>query len=261
MENEPVKTVLGGHAAFLYTQTDSTNTRLKRLAMFGAAHGTLAVAETQTAGRGRFDRKWLSRPGMGAWFSMLVRPDENELSAEKTPGLVFVAALAMAEALNAAAPDSVRVKWPNDLVIHGKKICGIMCEMNAANGFLSWAVVGIGVNLIGRDFPPELPWAGSFESETDVRLAPTDVISAFVKRFDDWYLTWKTHGLSPVLSALSGISATLSKRVRVTDADGRQTEGTALRFAENGALVVDVDGKERTFLAGDVSVRGMMDYV
>lgn len=251
----------GTHVIYRYEITDSTNTRLKSLAREGAAHGTVVMAESQSAGRGRFDRKWLSRSGTGAWFSVLVRPEEDRVPAEAASGLVFLAALGMAETLNSLAPGSVTVKWPNDLIAGRKKIAGILCEMSAVNGNLEWAVIGIGVNLAGSDFPPELPWAGSFESVTGVRVSADECVSAFLPRFDKLYDAWIRDGLSPVLSALSKISATVGKRVRISDGAGNAFEADAVGFASDGALVVNENGVQKTLRAGDVSVRGIMDYV
>ena len=252
---------LSGHRVYWYPVIDSTNIGAKALARAGEAHGALVAADEQTHGRGRFDRKWLSRPGCGAWFTMLVRPQEGRVKTEDASGLVFVAALAMAKTLNTFAPGSVTVKWPNDLVSNNHKICGIMCEMSATMQGLDWAVLGIGVNLTGFEFPEELPWAGSFESETGVKLTAQEVISSFLNQFDDLYDEWLKNGLPPILSSLTPLSATLNRHVRVIGQNGDTLTGTAVRFESDGALVVD-DGESLHILrAGDVSVRGMMDYV
>ena len=255
---KPTVTRIQSHEACRYAITDSTNARLKAMAREGAAHGTVVIADAQTHGRGRFDRKWLSRPGGGAWFSVLVRPEN--VPAESASDLVLLAALGMAEALNSFAPGAVTVKWPNDLIAGKRKIAGILSEMSALDGRLQWAVLGIGVNLAPTRFPDDLPWAGSFENETGIALSAPDCVSAFLPRFDRLYGEWLKSGLSPALSRISEISATIGKRVRISDGSGRVYEADAVAFAPDGALVVNENGIEKTLRAGDVSVRGIMDY-
>ena len=247
------------HPIHFLETVDSTNLALKRMAVEGAPNGTVVSAREQTAGRGRFDRKWISRPDCGAWFSLLVRPQES-VPAEKASGLVFLAALAMANALNAETKGGITVKWPNDLIAGGKKIAGILCEMCAADSLLSWAVLGIGVNLTGNDFPPELPWAASLESQFSVRLKPSFVIEHFLDAFDALYPVWLQKGLAPILDAIVPISATLQSEVSASLFDGSTLRGTATRFAEDGSLVIESGGREHILRAGDVSVRGVMGY-
>lgn len=250
-----------GHKVLRFPVLDSTNIQAKHLAREGEAHGTVILADEQTCGRGRLNRKWLSRPGYGAWFTMIIRPEMGRVRAEQTAGLVFVAALAMAQALNQQTDGAVRIKWPNDLVIHGRKICGAMCEMSATTEGLEWAVLGIGVNLRGRDFPADLPWAGSVESETATILSAEETLHRFLICFDELYALWLADGLSPILRAISPLSATLGRQVRVIQPDGKIFTGRALRMQDDGALVVESAGIEQVLRAGDVSVRGMMDYI
>ena len=256
--DRPTVSRLSSHEIYRYAITDSTNARLKAMAREGAAHGTVVMADEQTRGRGRFDRKWLSRPGDGAWFSVLVRPEN--VPAESAGGLVFLSALGMAQALNSLSPGAVTVKWPNDLIAGKRKIAGILSEMSALDGRISWAVIGIGVNLAPCRFPEELPWAGSFENETGIALSAPDCVSAFLSRFDRLYDEWLRFGLSPALSRILEISATVGRRVRITDADGHAFEADAVALAPDGALIVNENGIARTLRAGDVSVRGLMDY-
>ena len=247
------------HPIHLLETVDSTNLELRRMVSDGAPHGTVVAAREQTAGRGRFDRKWLSRPGLGAWFSLLIRPEER-IPAEKAPGLVFLAALAMANTLNTETNGGITIKWPNDLIAGGKKVAGILCEMNASESMLSWAILGIGVNLLGTDFPPDLPWAASVESQFSLQLKPNDVIIHFLKAFDELYPIWLLSGIQPILDAIVPISATLGREVSASFSSGESLTGTAKRFTEDGSLVVERKGQEHILRAGDVSVRGVMGY-
>lgn len=261
LENVYQESQLAGHLARIYEIADSTNTRLKAWAEDGAPDGAIAFAREQTAGRGRFDRKWLSTPGMGAWFSLLVRPAPSSLPAACAADLVFVAALAAARALNARAGGSVRIKWPNDLVCEGRKIAGMLAEMRAEGSFLAWAVVGIGVNLLGPAPSPELPWAATLESACGVRISPDDAVSDIAAHFDRARALYQKAGLSAILSEIRPLSATLGREIQVHG----QTEtftGFARDLSDDGALIVDTPDRGQVLVhAGDVSVRGLMGYV
>lgn len=260
-ENLYTERLLSGHAARIYELADSTNTRMKAWAEEDAPDGAVAFAREQSAGRGRFDRKWLSRPDMGAWFSILVRPAPNTMPATCAADLVFVAALATARALNEKASGAVRIKWPNDLVCKSRKIAGMLAEMRITGMFLAWAVVGIGVNLLGSAPSPDLPWAATLESTCGIRMSPEDAVNRIVAHFDDARELYQKNGLSAILSEIRPLSATLGKEIQVHG----QTEtfvGFARDFADDGALIVDTLDRGQVFVrAGDVSVRGLMGYV
>ena len=239
-------------------EIDSTNAYLKRIAD-DRPNGSAVLARVQSAGRGRFDRKWVSGKDEGACFSVLVK--DGRLTAETAPSLVFVCALAVARALmGLTGNDGFRVKWPNDIVLNGKKLCGILCESAFAGDKIAWTVCGIGINLLTEDFPPELPYAGSVLTETGVKLTNAETVNAFLEEFDIMTEVLFTRGLQPILDEIMPISATLGKMIRAENGDMSVT-GQAARFAEDGSLVVAVDGKEQIIRVGDVSVRGIMGYV
>ena len=149
-----------------YPSVESTNAAAKKLALAGEGECAVAAAE-QTAGRGRLARSWQSPAGEGLWVSLLLRP--RNIPAERAGGAVFVAALAMAEALCAYGP--AKIKWPNDLVMGGKKICGMLAEAGFREGKCDWLVLGAGVNLLQTGFPEELPHATSLYLQTGARVA------------------------------------------------------------------------------------------
>ncbi len=249
---------LGGHKVIHFQVTDSTNTQLKQLAKCGEGHGTVIIADEQTNGRGRMDRKWLSNRGQGAWFSCLIRPPEGTVEAYRASDLVFVSALSLALTLRTHDVPAL-IKWPNDLTINGKKLSGIMCEMSSHNAFLEWAVVGVGVNLLGSQFPPELPWAASVESETGVRIDSIRLLSEFLSCFDHWYNIWLSDGLQPILQQIEPISATIGQRVKA-HLPSFEVEGSAVRFQDNGALIIETEEGDVEIAYGDVSVRGILGY-
>lgn len=238
---------------------DSTNIRAKALGEAGAAHMTLVLADEQTAGRGRMTRTWVSPPGTSALMSLLVRP---ALPAYRAPELVFISAIAACRAVNHLVGwTAAAVKWPNDLVIGTKKISGTLLEMALDGMNIGYAVVGIGVNILGVDFPAELPYAGSIESAAGVQLQRMDFVAAYLDHFDALYDLWLSDGFAAILDIYRPLSATLGKPIRALCPDGEHT-GVALDLDPSGALIMRADsGDILTLTAGDVSVRGLMDYI
>lgn len=229
---------------------DSTNLEARRWARAGAPHGAVVIAARQTAGRGRRGRGWLSAPGVGLWFSMVLRPD---MPMEKYPLLPFALALAGADACHGVSGGDVQIKWPNDLVLHGRKVAGLLVELEGEA-----AVMGIGINVRQRlaDFPPELrARAGSLDMLTgqctDMDRLATALIQAIQCRVD----------APDFMGEYAARCVTIGSAVRV-HAQDEAFEGVAEGLDEIGALLVrTADGGLRRVLAGDVSVRGLMGYV
>lgn len=257
MFSDPVYLHHKAHLIVRYAVADSTNLRLKADAD-QYPDGTVIMADEQTNGRGRMDRRWLSRSGAGAWFSYLFKPS-FAFPAMNTPGFVFVAALAAANALILMTGADIQIKWPNDLVFNGKKLCGIMCEMKTRDTELDHAVIGIGINLSGSDFPDDLPYAASVESETGIKISPERMITAFLDEFDKVSHRFLKYGLKEILNSIAPISATLGKKVTAVSDSGIIT-GIATGFLDDGALLIDDGSDTHVFRAGDVSVRGVMGY-
>ena len=230
-----------------YETVTSTNAVLRELAQAGGDDLLTVYADEQTAGRGRLERKWQSEKGTSALFSVLIR---RELAYPA--GTVFSAALAAAMTLKSLTGADVKVKWPNDIVLSGKKLCGILCESALSGGKIDYIIVGIGINLNTLSFPDDLPNAGSVLSLTGIKLTAETVITEFCARFDGIL------GLSfdKVLASLSDISATLGSEVRAGE-----IQGTALRFDDDGALIIKAGDGEHRIIVGDVSVRGVNGYV
>lgn len=249
---------MDGFTVYHYAVCDSTNIRLKEIAET-ASDNTVCLSDSQTSGRGRKDRSWLSRPGAGAWFSCLVKPD-NDIPAYTASGLVFVAALSVAKTLKQLTNADIKIKWPNDIVLNGRKLCGIMCEMRARDMNLDYAVLGIGVNLLGTDFPPDLPYAASVQKETGMKISPMEFLSAFFKFYRQDREKFEEYGLSSILREIKPLSATLHNKVQAIS-DTEIIEGTAKDITDDGSLIIETAFGERTFIAGDVSVRGIMGYV
>lgn len=244
---------------------DSTNLRAKELARAGAAQGTAVFAECQTAGRGRLSRTWMSESGRGIYMSYITRP--AALHAMRSPELSFVAALAVCDAFDSAlkntgVPLRAGIKWPNDVILGGKKACGILAETGLKpDGCVDWAVTGIGLNIRGTEFPPELPWATSLEAALGTAPERAEIAETLLDRLAYWTQRWQSEGFGPVLNACKERMLTLGQRVRA-ERDGDSIEGTAVDMAQDGSLLLKTDADELISLHfGEVSVRGMMGYI
>ncbi len=241
-----------------HEKIDSTNLRAKELARSGAQHGTLVLANEQTAGRGRHGREWLSRANRGAWMSLILRP--THLPKERAPEPVFVTAVALAKVLTEMANTGARIKWPNDIVMDGKKVCGMLLEAAASGEETDWIVAGIGVNLWDSDFPEDLPFAASVESVSGRGLDRDEFVRRFLEEFDILYAAWEEGGIQGILSEYRAFSATIGAMVKAYLPSG-EIVGRALGVQEDGALIlVEDNGEKHVLYAGDVSVRGIMGY-
>jgi BirA family biotin operon repressor/biotin-[acetyl-CoA-carboxylase] ligase len=239
-----------GRELCCYEQIGSTNDRAKELAEEGAEHGTVVVAESQTAGRGRRGRAWVSPPGRNLYFSVVLRP---ELRPAEASELTLVASLAVCDALRHAGVDA-GIKWPNDLLASGKKIAGILTELAAEPDRVHWVVVGVGVNVNARveDFPEELrSEATSVLLERGTPAPRALFTAACLTALEGWVDRHADEGFEAVRAAWRERSVTLGREVLVR-MDGRELRGVAEDIDEQGALVVRGPGGPERVLAGDV---------
>lgn len=240
-----------GRRIFFIHEVGSTNEWAKELARLGAEQGTVAMAETQTAGRGRLDREWFSPKG-GLWFSIVLRPKLLPAQAVK---LVFVASLAVAETLREEFGLKVETKWPNDVLLNGKKICGILVEMNTTGEKLNFVVMGVGVNANFEEkvFSEELrKVATSLENELDHQIRLEDFFRRLLEKLENTYELYLEGGFALILEKWKEYAGFLGRNVEVTDQNER-IEGLALDVDQDGALVVRFeDGTIRRILVGDV---------
>lgn len=241
---------------------DSTNTYLKREAMNGASDGLCAIANEQTAGRGRSGRSFSSKPDCGVYFSILLRPDCAPLEAVT---LTAHTAVAVCRALEDACGVQAGIKWTNDIVLGTHKVCGLLTEMSVEgeSGALEYVVVGIGVNANNtrEDFPPELrPIAGSVFSETGVHVDRARLAAALVRAMDEMYAAWQTdHRV--YLEEYRARCLTTGREVRLLRGD-RETRAYADAISDDFALLVSYDdGTCGEITSGDVSVRGLFGYI
>lgn len=239
-------------------EVGSTNTALKEMAVAGAPHGSLCLCDRQTAGRGRLGRQWVSPAGQGLWCSVLLRP---RLKPEAAPFVTFCTAMALAEAIDRLCGTRAQIKWPNDVVLEGRKCCGILLEMAADPDRLEYVVSGTGVNLRPGAYPPELrDRAISLAEVTEKPPLRREMLCAYLAALEPLMDTLETEGFPALLPAYTARSCTLGSRVRVSGS--MELTGVAEGLDETGALLVrEDDGTVRRVLSGDVSVRGVMGYV
>ena len=234
-----------------YESLPSTNTEVARLAADGATEGLSIVANEQTAGRGRLQRTWSSPKGAGLYFSILLRP---EIPLHSWPLLTFMAAVATGDALIAAAGLQTEIKWPNDLLAGERKICGILSEtVDTSTGRA--AVVGIGINLTARGYPPALIGvATSVEEETKHPADRESLLASLQEAIANWYEQLvEPEGLQRILKAWIERSSYANGRL-VDVVNGNETFRGITRGVElDGALRVETQTKEiRIVRAGDV---------
>ena len=259
-----LKTVLStvwlGSQVNCFYETDSTNRQARKLAEEGAPHGTLVAADSQSAGKGRRGRVWASPRGVGVWMSFILRP---ELSPSKASMLTLVAGMAVVAGIRQISGLSPQIKWPNDAVIDGKKICGILTEMSTEEDSIRYVVVGIGINVNATEFPEEIrDKATSLKLELGRSVKRSDVICAVAESFEEYYEIFeKTCDMSGLLSAYDEMLVNMEKTVCVLDPKG-EYRGKALGIDEEGCLLVEKENGEVVHvLSGEVSVRGIYGYV
>ena len=249
-----LRTKIVGQKMVHYEEVPSSNNEAKRLAMEGTPDGTVVVAEAQGAGKGRLSRGWFSPARKGVWFSVVLRPS---FLPQDAPKCTLMAAVAVVRAMKEMG-FSVGIKWPNDVLDrNGKKLVGILTEMNAEMERVNFVVIGTGinVNLQPEDFPEDVRDIAT--SLSMLRGRNVDRIDLFVRvleAMDDLYRSIETDGFNAILDEWRRYSVTLGQEVNVIGV--KETfAGTAADIDEDGALLVDTPKGRRRVLAGDVSIR------
>lgn len=233
----------------------STNDAVMAAGRAGAPEGLAVLADRQTAGRGRRGRAWASPPGIGLYTSILLRPEQPPARA---PLVTLVAGLAVAEAIREVAGLDPLLKWPNDLLVDGRKVAGILTEMASVDARVSYLAVGIGINVNhgARDLPEDLlPVATSLHLMTSLTIPRCDLAAAVYNSMDRWYQVFREGKSETILAHGRQRSATLGQSVDVIAGEERW-RGLAVDLDADGALLVrEEDGGVRRVLAGDVSIR------
>ena len=253
------KTKWVGTEICYFDVTDSTNTQAKSLGEGDAPNGTLVVAGKQESGRGRRGRSFESPAGTGIFMTLLLRP---EIDPQNASMLTLVSALAVAKGIEHMVDLPVQIKWPNDIVINGKKVCGILTEMSAQMDYVNYIVIGIGINVGNEEFPEEIKdVATSIYLESGKHVNRAMLIEKIWEEFEDYYeLYEKTQDLSSLVKEYDSYLVNRGQKVRVLDSK-EPYEGKAMGITDRGELIVDTWEARRLVSAGEVSVRGVYGYV
>ncbi len=243
---------------------NSTNTRAKQLAENGAEEGTLVIAERQTAGKGRRGRQWESEPGTGIYMSIVLRPRINPVIV---PGITLVTALALVHSIKENCNAEPLIKWPNDIVLGGKKICGILTEMSSEMNYINYVVTGIGINANNRHFHKEIEeTATSLYIQTGKETDRAQLAACTVDSFGSYYRKFEeAKSITPFIEEYNSLLASMDKEVKIfygmeEDAEKTQT-GRARGINKDGALIVDTKNGTEYVMSGEVSVRGLYGYI
>jgi BirA family biotin operon repressor/biotin-[acetyl-CoA-carboxylase] ligase len=219
----------------------------------GEPHGAVVLAESQTAGRGRAGRKWLTEKSAGINCTLLLRP---QISPAHAPLLTIVAGLAARDAAAEELDGVPDIRWPNDVLVSGRKFCGILTEMHAEPDRVRYAVVGIGINVNQAKMPPELTGlATSLRMETGKIHSRNDLVVRMLRHFDRYYNLFLSGGAAPILRRFAEVSSYFQgKRVRITTA-GESFTGVTAGLEPSGVLRVlrDDGGGIEAVISGDVA--------
>ena len=255
-----MNTTWAGKKVVYYDETDSTNNQAKAYGEKGEAHGTLFVADMQAAGKGRRGRVWVSPAGSSIYMTILLHPD---VLPTKAPQLTLVMAMAVAEGIRKVTGLETKIKWPNDIIVNGRKVCGILTEMSTEIDYINYVVIGDGINVNQETFPEEIrDTATSLKIETGSSVRRSVLIATIMECFEQFYEVFMTtDDLSGLQERYNAMLVNLGREVRVLE-PGNEYEAHALGINRTGELIVrTVDGQEKEIYAGEVSVRGVYGYV
>ncbi|MEX0602493.1 MAG: biotin--[acetyl-CoA-carboxylase] ligase [Bacteroidota bacterium] len=246
-----LRTELVGKRLFVFESIDSTNTCAKTLADAGTEEGIVVLADVQTAGRGRLDRTWNSEAGTNLLFSLLLRP---ELPIERTGLLTFFAAVSVCRALETFIGNLVECKWPNDLLLNGKKICGILLETSLRNAKLEYAVMGIGLNVNQKHFEGDLEMnATSLIRELGTEFDRRQIFRAILVEMDTLYKDVLRCSFGRILEEWNRRCRMFGRPVTVA-MESSHVSGTAIGLEADGGLIIRTGSGLQTVRAGDVSL-------
>ena len=249
-----------GHPVTYYDVLDSTNLRAKLDAENGAPQGALVVADMQTAGRGRRGRSWSSPAGTNIYFTLILKPD---FAPDKASMLTLVMAMAVATGITEVCGIKTHIKWPNDIVINGKKVCGMLTELSVQQDYIQHVVIGVGINVGLQEFPEEVAaTAGCLQEICGRKISRAELVANVMHAFEECYDMFAATGdLSGLKERYEKLLVNRGREVRVLDPKG-EFQGIARGIDELGELLVEREGGfVESVYAGEVSVRGMYGYV
>ena len=246
------KTKIVGRDIRVFEETSSTNDVAEKLARDGVKEGVVVFAESQTKGRGRLGRKWLSPTHKGLWFSVLLRPN---FRPQETTQLTVISATALRRAIKTVCSVTADIKWPNDILIGGKKVCGILTEMSAEMDRVRHVILGIGVDVNQTEFPAELrKLATSLKIEAGEEISRAELAVEILRELDADYARVCAGKFSEVADEWEAACVTIGKNVTVHAGD-RKFRGRAESLDDDGALLVRTEhGHLERIIGGDVTL-------
>jgi BirA family biotin operon repressor/biotin-[acetyl-CoA-carboxylase] ligase len=252
---------LGHHMEYL-EQVDSTNLYAKKLAEASFENGTVVFAEEQTKGKGRLGRQWISPKGKGIFMTLMLKPRMAPSEAAK---ITLLTACAVTRAIEEAAGIQAQIKWPNDIVVGGRKLCGILTEMGAEMDEINYLIVGIGinVNLEQQELPEELwPIATSLRIEKGEKQDRKRLAASVLNRFEGYYKSFtETGSIASFIEEYKEKCAVMGKEVRMISSS-HELQGTVTGISQEGQLMLRLaDGSTREIISGEISLRALEGYV
>jgi len=244
----------------VYESVDSTNSEAKRLKVEKSMEEGLIIAKEQTAGKGRRGKHWASVKDEGIWASLVLVPDIPPMFASM---LTLIAGFSAAMAIKDRTGLDIGIKWPNDLVISGKKVCGILTEMSTEADYIHHVVVGIGINVNQTNFDESLKEvATSLRIELEREVNRVEILSTFLNHFEILYEKFlKIMDLSFMIDQYNHMCVNVDRELRVIE-QGRTKQVTGIKVTDQGGLMVrNKEGNTEIIYAGDVSIRGINGYV
>lgn len=249
-----------GNDIYCFKTIDSTNNYAKKLALDGAVEGTIVLSDEQTGGRGRLGRNWVSPYGANIYMSMILRPIIYPSEAAK---ITEITAATVANAINKVTNLETGIKWPNDIILDNKKVCGILTEMSAELNDINYVIVGIGINVNIDEFPEDIKnIATSIKKTLGSEVSRKELVINIMEEFEKLYYDFiNTGSLQKTVDICKKRSVTLGKTVKIINKN-KTMVAKAIDITENGELVIKKDdGEIINIISGEVSVRGIDSYV
>lgn len=244
-----------GKKIISFKQIDSTNEEIKRQAKNGAESGLVCTAEEQLNGKGRLGRNWYSEYGTGIWTSILLRP---YISPMEVSAITLICGLAVCDSIKKVTGLSATIKWPNDVLVNNKKVCGILTEMSAQTDAVDFIVIGIGINVNNEIFSEDIAYkATSLYLESNKKVSRVELLKEILIKTEQYTDEFVTDFTSDLLNRYKSQCITIGKEVTV-EKKSTTISGTAVDITNNGTLVIETENKERIEItSGEVSVQGI----
>lgn len=246
-----------GRSIIHFDTIESTNDYGKEIAG-KELDGTVIISEEQTKGKGRLGRNWHSKSGEGIWMSIILKPN---MTPYKAPFITLIAGASIVKSLNELGIDTT-IKWPNDVIINGKKICGILTELSAEIERINHIVLGIGINVKTIDFSPEISEIATSLQKEGYNLSRVDIVKMILEQFEKLYIDYvENDNKKETIDICRKYSAVIGKEIYAIRGENKELV-TCLDLDENGNLIVKKDNGEIVqIMSGEISIRGINGYI